>query len=619
MNHRGIRSRGVSMSTQAAIGLLVAVCGVLAPASAVSGQLIRYETIAKSADDLPGTSPGDQFQRLGAPLLSENGDVAFWAHLRTLGPTQTTWWYGVWVGPPGSLKLVMRTGWQAPGLPQGQLLFPSASASVDPQVLFSSSGGLVVQGSVSGPGVTPTNDWVSWIGRTEFLPMFREGQDVETALFTAPINQPAALRLSAADQAIYALTAGQLNAGVWRAHSDGAQSLFTLGDPAPGTNHQFSTSFGSGVAKGMNDSGQVVFYGKLAGTGITTNNNEGLWLGTPGSMHLVVREGASAADLSPFAFSNQGTGSIGINNMGEIAFQGWLNGGPGLTQFNNMCIWAGRPENLRTVARSGDPAPGCEPGTTFTSSLGDPVLSGGGQVAFVSNLNGPSVTPANARGLWVGMPGALKLVVRTGMPVPGRDPEVVFSNIFEYSINARGQVLFWATFSGPGVVSGSNGVLCLWTGRVLLPVIGLGMSIDLSPQSMPRTDLFLVNSINAAALGTGGQDGLSARFNDAGQVVIASGSRVIRTSLEGMPCQPCDIASDSGEVLPSGMPNSGVNEGDFNAFFQGFFDAASYCDIADDAGIPLTPFSSGQPVSMNSGVTEGDYNCFFAYFFLGCD
>jgi hypothetical protein len=80
---------------------------------------------------------------------------------------------------------------------------------------------------------------------------------------------------------------------------------------------------------------------------------------------------------------------------------------------------------------------------------------------------------------------------------------------------------------------------------------------------------------------------------------------------------PCDIASDDGTPLPPwGIrgTNNGVTEGDYNAFFSGFFTPEPWCDIANDQGQPLP----GDPGSVNNGVTEADYNVFFAYYFEGC-
>ncbi|MBL0869173.1 MAG: tail fiber protein [Phycisphaerales bacterium] len=95
-------------------------------------------------------------------------------------------------------------------------------------------------------------------------------------------------------------------------------------------------------------------------------------------------------------------------------------------------------------------------------------------------------------------------------------------------------------------------------------------------------------------------------------------------------CQVADIACDNGVPLSptSGCTNTGVNEGDYNAFFaaDGFFFQAGLgtaaigasCDISYDNGEPRPPFGPVVPNAVNNGVNEGDYNCFFNFFFLGC-
>ncbi|CAN5691583.1 hypothetical protein BH11PLA1_BH11PLA1_02860 [soil metagenome] len=89
--------------------------------------------------------------------------------------------------------------------------------------------------------------------------------------------------------------------------------------------------------------------------------------------------------------------------------------------------------------------------------------------------------------------------------------------------------------------------------------------------------------------------------------------------LTGARCSPADIADDQGSPLPTPNPNNGVNEGDYNAFFNSFFinqALGSPADIASDDGTPLPPF--GAAGRANNGVNEGDYNCFFNTFFNGC-
>ncbi|MBL0870473.1 MAG: hypothetical protein IBJ18_07860 [Phycisphaerales bacterium] len=111
------------------------------------------------------------------------------------------------------------------------------------------------------------------------------------------------------------------------------------------------------------------------------------------------------------------------------------------------------------------------------------------------------------------------------------------------------------------------------------------------------------------------------------------GDYIIRAVIEKAPvqitrCNPADIADDQGNPLPGpgNVPNGGVNEGDYNCFFSaaGFFNQAAsgpagvggFCDIADDQGTPKPPF--GTPIGANNGVNEGDYNCFFNALFSAC-
>ncbi|MBL0871710.1 MAG: hypothetical protein IBJ18_14155 [Phycisphaerales bacterium] len=123
------------------------------------------------------------------------------------------------------------------------------------------------------------------------------------------------------------------------------------------------------------------------------------------------------------------------------------------------------------------------------------------------------------------------------------------------------------------------------------------------------------------------------RINKQNQVVFGvtlqgGGSALLIATPVPARCNPADIADDQGNPLPGqpGVPNNGVNEGDYNAFFSasGFFEQSGqgpaaiggFCDIADDQGTPKPPF--GNPTGSNNGVNEGDYNCFFNFLFLPC-
>ncbi|MBL0870938.1 MAG: immunoglobulin domain-containing protein [Phycisphaerales bacterium] len=113
-----------------------------------------------------------------------------------------------------------------------------------------------------------------------------------------------------------------------------------------------------------------------------------------------------------------------------------------------------------------------------------------------------------------------------------------------------------------------------------------------------------------------------------------STSQSVTLTITNTPCSPADIADDAGNPLPPFADctqtgaNSGINEGDYCAFFSanGFFEQASmgvnavgmFCDIADDQGQPLLPGGRSVNGAANSGVNEGDYNGFFNSFFVPC-
>lgn len=124
--------------------------------------------------------------------------------------------------------------------------------------------------------------------------------------------------------------------------------------------------------------------------------------------------------------------------------------------------------------------------------------------------------------------------------------------------------------------------------------------------------------------GAGGMVVVGGQFSTAGGFASSNLARYALGGL-GTKCHPADIAWDNGQPLPPAGPcdlqlvNSGVCEGDYNAFFEGFFDAAAQCDIADDQGTALPPFGTGGTGGVpNSGVNEADYSCFFQFFFEGC-
>ncbi|MBX9737792.1 MAG: hypothetical protein K2X32_12790 [Phycisphaerales bacterium] len=252
-----------------------------------------------------------------------------------------------------------------------------------------------------------------------------------------------------------------------------------------------------------------------------------------------------------------------------------------------------------------------------TPGAGVPAGAGGESILSIGELAiADSLACAGAR-RWA--------VAARSDAAPTADSMIISDGVVAYR---EGQVLGgWTLIDEPvGLTLGQRGDLAfLWRarpdGNAAAPwqwVLFLnGNPITWSGQTVGTAELERVYP--KLAIGTRRNDGMVpvyaiARTKEGGQ----SADALIRIAGFSSPvCCPADIADDQGNPLPGlpGVPNNGVTEGDYNAFFAGFFDALEYCDIADDQGNPLP----GMPGVPNNGVTEGDYNCFFTYYFSACN
>lgn len=157
-------------------------------------------------------------------------------------------------------------------------------------------------------------------------------------------------------------------------------------------------------------------------------------------------------------------GSPVINHAGGVGFRCALTG-PDVNTFNDQGIWSETVLGLQLVAREGDQAPGAAEGDTF-KYLNRPVTNIAGQAAFRGDLIG--VSSGSDGGVWSNGSGTLELVAREGSPAPGTPEGVEFGiywldNPFSLpAFNDAGDVAFWAGLNGPGVDNANDGGL--WAG-----------------------------------------------------------------------------------------------------------------------------------------------------------
>ncbi|NOZ40434.1 MAG: PEP-CTERM sorting domain-containing protein [Planctomycetes bacterium] len=409
--------------------------------------------VARTGSGAPGTSA--DFSFLNSPVLNGAGQTAF---LGTLlfgpgaGANDNT---GIWSEGGGSLALVAREGSSAPGT--------SADFSFLTSPGFNSAGQTAFFAGLTGTGVTSSNNTGIWSeGNGSLALVAREGStapgtSADFSFLESPI-------LNGAGQTAFlgTLTGTGVNAnndrGIWSEGSGALDLAVRTGSAAPGTSADFSFL----SSPDFNGAGQVAFWGEITGTGVTSNNNRGIWSEGSGAVALVARTGdlapGTSADFSLLI-------NPVLNGVGQTAFTGFLTG-TGVSSDNDRGIWSEGSGSLTLIARKGDGAPGTSADFSFLSS---PIFNGAGQTAFWGNLTGTGVDNSNNFGIWAqDTSGVLTLIARSGDQLDVDDgPGTDLRTISELGIvafngsedgrasvfNNLGQMVFRASFT-----DGSSGI-----------------------------------------------------------------------------------------------------------------------------------------------------------------
>src|SRR5262249_19749706 len=139
------------------------------------------------------------------------------------------------------------------------------------------------------------------------------------------------------------------------------------------------------------------------------------------------------------------------NRAGEVVFDGYV-GGPGIDVFDDEGIWLGSPGHLTLLVREGQSVPGQPGGVRFGSPIGfrtfgdsgevvPPMLNDRGTVLFGAVLHGPGadhVVPA-----FLLRDGQLRLLARASSSLPGTppgDPAAGYPAPFTYGSFSSGVV-----------------------------------------------------------------------------------------------------------------------------------------------------------------------------------
>lgn len=155
-----------------------------------------------------------------------------------------------------------------------------------------------------------------------------------------------------------------------------------------------------------------------------------------------------------------------LNESGQTAFIGGITG-PGVTSANNLGVWSEGAGSLALVARKGDQAAGASVAENF-SSFNALTLNDAGETAFTGSLAGWSVTSSNDSGSWSEGSGSLALLAREGSQAAGMPAGATYRSFADIStgpsLNDAGASSFFATVTGGGVTSTNDSGI--WLGEV---------------------------------------------------------------------------------------------------------------------------------------------------------
>ena len=471
--------------------------------SGAFGQVTSVRTVALEGDQVPGLDPAADFVNFGQPTLNNAGDVLFLAVFD--GPGYASEVRGVFLDRPGlGAQLFARDGDAAPGLPAGAVydgigqyrltdagvpVFLSGIdglpglGSLNDRALFGPDGSLDVtvlarEGDPA-PGAFPG---AKYIGVTNG---WRFGGGVVTAV-----------------QLLDSANTIQSNALLFRPEG-GPPRLLIEGDQAAGLPAGVAY-VGNFFPGGINGSADFAFSATLSGPGVDSTNDRAVYAERGGVLELVVREGDPVADLPP-GFTHRTPVLLTdrpISDTGAVVFRCQIDG-PGVTSDNENALFVATADGIELRFRGGDPAPGAGPGVNLFAFLGSR-LNDNDHVAFRGFLTGPGAGSSFVPGIFAEGPLGLQLIAREGDQVPGLPAGFVYSGLSNADLDFAdsGQVAFFADATDGSttrqilMITGEDGQ------PYLVAAEGELFDVDDSPVA---EDLRRVFFIDASGLDGGGQ------------------------------------------------------------------------------------------------------------------
>lgn len=526
-----------TMKSFAVIAVSTALLSLASPAPARAQSLIQTNAnvIAYSEGPVPGLPPEQYFAyAFDWPAFADDGSVVFRAQME--GGTITAlnsraYFRGT---TAADLQMLTRMADPAPGLPGLTIGNGTGSNGLSSTFARSPDGRTFWGSYVAGPGVTATSN-TALFGGDPAAPALvaREGDaapGTAGAAYNTDFSQIGG-QFTQINHTGTVLYTSKLVGGDTSTSNDSGLFYGPLATPGmlvrkgdillPGLT---VTSVGTYVVE-MDNDGRVVFDACVSGAGVTTANDCGIWLYTPGlGFSSLIREGDPAPGTAGASFGdsdgNWGAG-YSVNDFtrsGKFLFTADLVGGDAIPGNNDRAVYIGSTGGTMTLlGRSGDPAPGTD-GTFLGFSPFFSHVNDSGQFVLQAQIVGGTSDATNNNGYWTGPAGGGPLVkiVRTGDPAPGT-PGAVFDSLIAWQdmFSDHGRLVFFGTIRDGDVDPDLNNENVLYAWDTVNGVYLLGRGNDTVPATpdvslYPWTFAFTTyNNTDGRALGLSKDDHLA--------------------------------------------------------------------------------------------------------------
>jgi hypothetical protein len=499
------------------------------------------------------------------PIVDDAGNVFFRGRIEG-APAVNTWddrayFYG---STRSNLKMMLRAADQAPGFGPGVLLRSTTglSATITSTYKITPSGvplwGALVWDQPGTNGVTSANDEGLFGG-----PYASQSLLVQQG---AQLPPPAAVGTTFAQAFssfnvtgygyngthVYVLgtttggdtvtgATGNNQTGLWSGVPGALNQVARKNNPVSGLGGEVAvdTTVSFSSVQQMNASGNLLYDVILSTTAgappATQLTDRALMMYTQGvGSQVIVREsdvapGTSGAQFLQIAGTASENWAPVVNpnawtRSNKTAFASTLRGGDVVGTTNDQAIFTGGVGTLALAVRKGDAAPGTDGNFNVFNNV---TVLDSGRICFSASLTGGTTTTATDTGIWAGLPGALQLVAREGMPMPGTGGSncgpISTASGAAIHYNDTNRVVFVMALAG-GAVTGTS----CWTWS---PVSGLkcivmnGDQIEVQPTVFKTATGVTTNSF------INNTDGAPIYFSHTGQlatsVSLSDSTRVI--------------------------------------------------------------------------------------------